>query len=89
LGGNRAGEVSFGRFLSNKKVNVFDLIENVCAPTIKRTQGRHVLLIEDTTEINLQKHVNRVSGLGTVGNGKDVGFFVHPLLAVDAEEGIC
>lgn len=68
---------------------MFDLIENVCAPTIKRTQGRHVLLIEDTTEINLQKHVNRVSGLGTVGNGKDVGFFVHPLLAVDAEEGIC
>lgn len=68
---------------------MLELIEHVCAPTIARTENRHVLLIEDTTEINLQKHVNRVSGLGTVGNGKDVGFFVHPLLAVDAQEGIC
>jgi len=46
---------------------VLELIEHVCAPTIARTENRHVLLIEDTTEINLQKHVNRVSGLGTVG----------------------
>jgi hypothetical protein len=67
LGNGRAGEVQFGRFLSNKKVNVLELIEHVCAPTIARTENRHVLLIEDTTEINLQKHVNRVSGLGTVG----------------------
>ncbi len=51
--------------------------------------GRHVLGIQDTTEINLQKHAGRVYGLGTVGNGKDVGFFIHPMLVLDAKTGSC
>lgn len=89
LSSGRAGEVQFGRFLSNKKVKVIELIDNVCKSTIEASKDRHVLLIEDTTEANFQNHVNRVKGLGTVGNGKDVGFFVHPLLAVDAQEGVC
>jgi hypothetical protein len=89
LGSGRACEVQFGRFLSNKKVKVIELIDNVCKSTIEASKDRHVLLIEDTTEANFQDHVNRVKGLGTVGNGKDVGFFVHPLLAVDAQEGVC
>ena len=89
LSSGRAGEVQFGRFLSNKKVKVIELIDNICKSTIEASKDRHVLLIEDTTEANFQDHVNRVKGLGTVGNGKDVGFFVHPLLAVDAQEGVC
>lgn len=89
LSSGRAGEVQFGRFLSNKKVKVIELVDNVCKSTIEASKDRHVLLIEDTTEANFQDHVNRVKGLGTVGNGKDVGFFVHPLLAVDAQEGVC
>ena len=89
LSSGRAGEVQFGRFLSNKKVKVIELIDNICKSTIEASKDRHVLLIEDTTEANFQNHVNRVKGLGTVGNGKDVGFFVHPLLAVDAQEGVC
>jgi hypothetical protein len=68
---------------------VIELIDNVCKPTIEASKDRHVLLIEDTTEVNFQDHVNRIKGLGTVGNGADVGFFVHPLLAVDAQEGVC
>ena len=28
-------------------------------------------------------------GLGTVGNGRDVGLLLHPLLAVDAVDGTC
>lgn len=66
-----------------------ELIDGVCVGTGARSAGRHVLAIQDTSEINLQAHANRVSGLGTVGNGTDVGFFVHPLLAVDADEGVC
>jgi hypothetical protein len=89
LASGRADEVQYGRFLSNKKVKVIELIDNVCKSTIEASKDRHVLLIEDTTEANFQDHVNRVKGLGTVGNGKDVGFFVHPLLAVDAQDGIC
>jgi hypothetical protein len=53
----------------------------------KRVAGRHVLAIQDTSEINFQAHAGRVKGLGPVGNGTDVGFFIHPALAVDAEHG--
>jgi hypothetical protein len=89
LGEDRAGEVRFGRFLANKKVTTERLTEGICAPTALSAAGRHVLMIEDTTEINYQAHAGRVKGLGTVGNGKDLGLFLHPLLAVDAENGAC
>jgi hypothetical protein len=46
--------------------------------------------IQDTTEINYQAHAGRITaGLGTVGNGKDLGFFMHPMLFVDAELETC
>lgn len=89
LGGNRAGEVRYGRILANPRVSAMNLIDGVCADIGVRSRGRHVLVIQDTSEINFQRHANRVSGLGTVGNGSDLGFFVHPLLAVDADEAVC
>lgn len=89
LGANRAGEVRFGRFLANPKVTTERLIEGICAPTRFRAEGRHVLAIQDTTELNYQAHAERVSGLGTVGNGSDLGLFMHPLLLVDAEHNAC
>lgn len=66
-----------------------ELIDGACAGTGPRSAGRHVLTIQDSSEINLRRHAGRVEGLGTVGNGTDLGFFVHPLLAVDADEGAC
>ena len=89
LGGNRAGEIRFGRFLANARVSTKELIDGACAGTGPRSAGRHVLAIQDSSEINLQRHAGRADGLGTVGNGTDLGFFVHPLLAVDADEGAC
>lgn len=89
LGENRAGEVRFGRFLANTRVRTQELIDGACAATGPRSAGRHVLAIQDSSEINLQRHGARVKGLGTVGNGADLGFFVHPLLAVDADDGAC
>lgn len=89
LGGNRAGEIRFGRFLANTRVSTKELIDGACAGTGPRSAGRHVLAIQDSSEINLQRHAGRAVGLGTVGNGTDLGFFVHPLLAVDADEGSC
>lgn len=89
LGENRAGEVRFGRFFANDQVSVKKLVEGVCEGINLRSAGRHVLVIEDTSEVNYQKHAKRVSGLGTVGNGSDLGFFIHPLLVVDADVGDC
>ena len=89
LGGGRAGEVRFGRFLANPRVSRLNLVESVCSGIETRCAGRHVLAIQDTTEINYRSHARRVSGLGTVGNGTDPGFFLHPLLVVDAVEHSC
>lgn len=89
LAGNRAREVQFGRWLANDKVTPEELITQACHRTGKLAHGRHVLAIQDTTELNYQAHARRVSGLGTVGNGSDVGLFLHPLLAVDAADGTC
>jgi hypothetical protein len=89
LGSNRANEVKFGRWFANKKVTKMELINEIIGKTIKPAAGRHVLGIHDTSEINYQAHANRVSGLGTVGNGKDVGFFIHPMLILDAHDETC
>ena len=89
LGGDRAGEVRFGRFVGNDGVTRDELVEGVCAGVVGRVAGLHVLAIEDTTELNYQAHAGRQKGLGVVGNGKDQGFFLHPLLAVDADGGAC
>lgn len=89
LGGDRAGEVRFGRWLSNPQVTPEEITREGCMRTGKLAVGLHVLAIQDTTEINYQRHAGRVAGLGTVGNGVDAGLFIHPLLAVDAASGAC
>ncbi|MBW4532708.1 MAG: hypothetical protein KME09_02110 [Pleurocapsa minor HA4230-MV1] len=52
-------------------------------------EERHVLAISDSSEINLQSHVGRLKSenLGVVGNNIDVGFYIHPTLIVDSENG--
>lgn len=51
--------------------------------------GRHVLAIQDTSEINYEAQRGRKRRLGKVGNGSDIGLFVHPVLAVDAVTEEC
>jgi hypothetical protein len=49
-----------------------------------------VLLIEDTTELNLEAHRRRITddtGLGEAGNGTDMGFFCHPTIVVNPQDG--
>ena len=43
--------------------------------------------LADTTEVNFAAHVPGERGFGTAGNGRDLGLFLHPLLAVDAAHG--
>jgi Transposase DDE domain len=89
LGGNRATEVKFGRWLRNIKVKVSELIEQSLAKTAPLVENLHVLAIHDTTELNYQAHSKRTTGLGTVGNGSDQGLFMHPMLTLNADTGAC
>ena len=89
LADDRAQQVRFGRWIANDKVNTGALLANAYARTASAAAGRHVLALQDTSELNYQAHARRVRGLGTVGNGSDAGLFIHPLLAIDADNGAC
>lgn len=87
---SRGEEVAFSRFLLNPHFGATELRASLRQASLLRCSGRrHVLVIQDTTEINYQRHAERVRGLGPVGNGTDAGLFVHAVLALDAEERTC
>jgi hypothetical protein len=87
LGRGHADEVRFSRFLNSPRVTSAEMLETAAGDCAGRSAGRHVLAVQDTSEINYQAHAGRVKGLGPVGNGTDLGFLVHPILAVDASHG--
>jgi hypothetical protein len=89
LGDTRAEQVAFRRFVANDRVTISKMAVHQRGRVAAACRGRHVLVIQDTSEINYESQRGRKRGLGTVGNGRDVGLFVHPLLAVDAERGHC
>lgn len=74
------------RFLENAKVTEQELIESCCERTSELCKDKHLLVLNDTSEINLQRHSGRIKpnqGIGLVGNDKDIGFFAHLGLVVD------
>lgn len=87
---SKAKQKSVYRFLGNENVTEGELVESCCERTFELSKGKHVLVINDTTEINLQSNLGRLevgSGVGLVGNNRDVGFFVHLGLAIDSQSG--
>jgi hypothetical protein len=87
--GDRAREVRFNRFLGNAKVTKDGILESWSEGTAAAAEGRHVLAIQDTSEINFTTTATRRRGLGEIGKGNGRGILLHPMLAVDAENGTC
>jgi hypothetical protein len=73
VGGSRAGEVRIGRFLHNKKVTTKEMIAAARQRAFARVGGRHVLVIQDTSALRVDK--------------EGVGLSFHPVIAVDALDG--
>lgn len=89
LAAGEADEARFRRWLGNPQVTVAEL-RDACGQRLAALgDGRHLLAIQDTSEINFQRHAGKTRGLGPVGNGRDRGLFVHPVIAVTADEGTC
>jgi hypothetical protein len=87
-GGQRRGEIGFGRFLRNPAVTVQALSKAAGNRTGARVERRDILAIQDTTEIVLGGAKMRAAGFGPVGRGGALGgVLVHPVLAVDAMSG--
>ena len=87
--GDRALEVRFNRFLGNDKVTTARIVESWSESTVAAVGGRHVLAIQDTSEIHFNTQPQRRRGLGEIGKGNHYGVLLHPLLAVDADNGTC
>ncbi len=51
--------------------------------------GRHVLAIQDTSELNFQTSSGQSRGLGLIGKGTGRGLLLHPMLALDASTQEC
>src|ERR1700730_9473747 len=78
-----------GQFNRNAKVTTERIIESWSEGTVAAVEGRHVLAIQDTSEINFATTAKRRRGLGEIGHGHGRGVLLHPMLAADAEGGSC
>src|SRR5207244_3984449 len=83
----------FYRFLLNDRVSEDDIITNMSANCIEACKGKFVVCIQDTTEVNLSNHSNRINkddniGTTNANNNMGLGFFLHPSLVLDAQECI-
>ena len=86
VGGDRAGEMAAHRYLSSPYVTSQGVLEALGSHTGEACAGRRVVAAQDTTEISFTgKSAGRL-GLGPGGDGKSPGFFIHAVVAVDAED---
>ncbi len=67
-----------------------ELIEALTSKCKTNQGASHLLCIQDTTEINFTKHIDRIgkddTNVGPVTNEDNAGFFCHPVLVIDAKE---
>jgi hypothetical protein len=89
LGGNRGGELQAGRFFANPKVTAAKIVEGWSRLTGAASAGRHVLAIQDTTEVKFPTQAQRRRGLGPVKQGNTYGVLVHAMIGVDAVSHAC
>jgi hypothetical protein len=87
LAQDRNEGLAFGRFLDHDAVSQAEMLVTAGRLTGQRAAGRHVLAIQDTTELNFPGHAASKRGFGRSGNGRDIGLFIHPTIAVDAASG--
>ena len=85
LGATRAGELAFHRFLSAPSVSCREMLATLAGRTLAASAGRHIVVAQDTTEINFAGREANRRGLGAAGDGVSAGFFIHPLVAIDGE----
>ena len=84
---HRAEQKGFYRFLNNSKVSEDKLIKELSVRCGKLSKDKIVLSIQDTTEVNLSTHKNRLnknSGIGDIADSYGIGFLIHPSLVIDA-----
>jgi hypothetical protein len=88
-GGIRAKIVQYDRLLGNEQVTLDALLAGWGEQTAVAVAGRHVLAVQDTSEINFKTTAQRRRGLGEIGKGTGHGLLLHAMLALDAGSDAC
>lgn len=79
----------YWRFLANERVTLEKLIEGWSERTGAAVRDRHVLAIQDSSDIKFCTTADHRRGLGKVGKGNVFGVILHAMMAVDADCGVC
>lgn len=85
---NRSGQKAFYRLLENEKFSEQNIEQSIVNRCSELCENRHVLCIQDTSEVNLEMHRGRIkrdSGVGKTTKESILGFFLHPCFVVDAQ----
>jgi hypothetical protein len=88
LGGDRAGEERIGRFCGNDKATAAKIVASWSDRIGAAAASRHVLAIQDTTEVKYPTRAGRRRGLGPL-NLHTGGVLAHVMVGVDANSGAC
>jgi hypothetical protein len=86
-GGRWAVQMRFWRFLANERVTTEKLVAGWSDRTRVAVAGRHVLAIQDTSEIAFATTAGNRRGLGKIKKGNAYGVLLHAMIAVDAASG--
>lgn len=85
LGGDRATEVAFNRFLDNDDVMPESVSDGLAQKTNETCIGKkHVLCLQDTVQLTYPTRPSKKAGFGPTGDVDTNGLFVHPGIIVDA-----
>ncbi|MFD2835563.1 IS4 family transposase, partial [Christiangramia antarctica] len=88
LASNDSEAKAMYRFLQNDNVSEGDIVKNMSSNCAGCVERKSVLCIQDTSEVNLYNHRNRIKKdgyIGTTNAGEGgLGFFIHPSLVLDS-----
>jgi hypothetical protein len=85
-----AEQKAYYRFLNHSKVTENILIEEAASRLQSMVSGRHLLCLQDTSEVNLTAHDNRIKDKTSLGRldyaDYALGFKIHPCFVLDAHQ---
>lgn len=73
-------------FLNSASVTPQKITEPFIKENMETITSNHILVAEDTTEMNFSWRKKKLEGLGPVGNDIDQGFFLHPGIIIDPDK---
>lgn len=83
-----AQQMAYYRLLANDRFSLKVITDAITQQTALLARADHVLVIEDTTQVNLQRHAGHLAfeaPLGVIADRRSLGFFLHASLVVEPE----